>query len=511
MTAPTLIATYTLGDSNVDSAANTTPSFSPAAGEFITIEVSTWDAATGFSVTDSLVSHLTYTKDTEGPTSGFFPYAAIWSTTVGSAPGSMTISATPSGNSMHRTTVKRWSSAQKGNFGTTKSGSGVPSSALTTGGANSALIGVIADANSVDPATDAFLLSATTDQVFDGHTNFNSVQRHVKVADSGSAGAKTVGMSAPSGQAWAMVWMEVQGVAGGSVVTAAAAFSATSTLTAAATVIKLGAAALSAVGTLTASAVRIALGSAALSATGSLSAAATVVKEGAAALSGSGTLSAAGTVVKEGAAALSAHGDMTAAALQIRTAAAAFSAHGDLTAGAMQIRVASANFSATGTLIASAGGTVTATANLSGSGLMAAAATLISATTRRVGLTMNELKYQRMNTAAFIDANPVYLTLIPRTLQMTGSGIKYLPGVSRPEQKFRVIDQTRTFGPEPGSLMGADGRQRKLEYQLLGVWDAVIGLYDYWVDNNGFLWEVADLLPDLGYERRAQVIRYGES
>lgn len=126
------------------------------------------------------------------------------------------------------------------------------------------------------------------------------------------------------------------------------------------------------------------------------------------------------------------------------------------------------------------------------------------------GLSATELAYQRRQTDAFIKANATLVTLTPQTRVKSGSGTKYVPGEPRPAQVMRIIDQTRTFGAEPGSAIGADGRQRKLEYQLLGYWDAVIGLFDFWVDADGIRWEVADLLPTMGYERRAQVMRYGE-
>lgn len=127
------------------------------------------------------------------------------------------------------------------------------------------------------------------------------------------------------------------------------------------------------------------------------------------------------------------------------------------------------------------------------------------------GLSEAELKVQRANTVAFIDANPVLIELVPQTLQKTGTGTKYLPGPKRPAQKVRLIDQTRTFGPDPGTAVGADGKQRKLQFQLLLLWDGEVGLHDFWVDADGIRWEVGDLLPDQGYERRAMVMRYGES
>lgn len=121
-----------------------------------------------------------------------------------------------------------------------------------------------------------------------------------------------------------------------------------------------------------------------------------------------------------------------------------------------------------------------------------------------------ELEVNQRNTKAFIDANPVELVLRTRIRTNTGSGVKEEEGPQRDPQIFRLIDQTRTSGPEPGTVQANDGVQRKIEYQLLGVHDAVIGLYDFWVDSAGIRFEVADLIPFNGYEVRAQVIRYGE-
>jgi hypothetical protein len=123
----------------------------------------------------------------------------------------------------------------------------------------------------------------------------------------------------------------------------------------------------------------------------------------------------------------------------------------------------------------------------------------------------NELAMHRANTQAFIAANPSTLSLIPRTRQKSGTGVAWIPGPARPAQVMRLIDQSSTSGPTPGSVRAADGVQRRVTYQLLGTWDAAIGMYDTWTDAQGIVWEVQDLLPDNGYERRAEVIRYGES
>ncbi len=121
-----------------------------------------------------------------------------------------------------------------------------------------------------------------------------------------------------------------------------------------------------------------------------------------------------------------------------------------------------------------------------------------------------ELEVNRLNTTAFIDANPLVVTLIPRERVSDGEGTRMIDQAPRAPQKMRMIDQSYFRGPVPGTLTGADGIQRKVAFQLLGDWDATVGLYDYWIDEEGIRCEVADLLPFNKYEVRAQVIRYGE-
>lgn len=123
----------------------------------------------------------------------------------------------------------------------------------------------------------------------------------------------------------------------------------------------------------------------------------------------------------------------------------------------------------------------------------------------------NELALHRANTKAFIDVNSVTLTLVPRVRQNTAYGTDLVNQAPRAPQVCRLIDQSGTGSPTPGEVRGADGRQRKVQYQLLMEYDATLGLYDCWTDDLGIIWEVAELFPDNGYERRGKVIRYGES
>ena len=120
-----------------------------------------------------------------------------------------------------------------------------------------------------------------------------------------------------------------------------------------------------------------------------------------------------------------------------------------------------------------------------------------------------ELRVNRRNTLAFIAKRPLVIALIPQQRTKTSSGgFRYEDLPARSEQTLRLIEQASAYGNSPGLLQASDGRQRRVQYQLLGPFDAEIGLYDYWIAD-GLRFEVAELLPFNNYERRGQVIQYG--
>lgn len=126
------------------------------------------------------------------------------------------------------------------------------------------------------------------------------------------------------------------------------------------------------------------------------------------------------------------------------------------------------------------------------------------------GLSALELQVNRSNTSAFIAANPSSVTLVPRTRQTTGEGTVWIDGTPRPVQTVRIIDQSSGGGPTPGTTTSADGQQRRVDWMMVGEWNAEFGQNDRWTGDDGATWEVTDLLPFNGYERRAMVVRYGE-
>jgi hypothetical protein len=129
---------------------------------------------------------------------------------------------------------------------------------------------------------------------------------------------------------------------------------------------------------------------------------------------------------------------------------------------------------------------------------------------RLVTASSRELAVNRKNTKAFIDARPSTLALIPTTVVRTEAGGKRASdGPPRVAQVLRVIEQASAYGNSPGLLPTQDGQQRRVTYQLLGEFDAVMAVGDHWLDADGIRYEVRELLPYNGYERRARVVQYG--
>lgn len=128
-------------------------------------------------------------------------------------------------------------------------------------------------------------------------------------------------------------------------------------------------------------------------------------------------------------------------------------------------------------------------------------------------VTNMELRMQRRNTQAFIEASPVDIALVPSVEQRRPSGaIAVTSGVPRPVQRFRLIPMSHTERPVTSSSgAGADagGVQRKHDLTLLGNWDSEMAAGDYWYDENDQKYIVDEVIPFNGYERKGLVMSYG--
>jgi hypothetical protein len=120
-----------------------------------------------------------------------------------------------------------------------------------------------------------------------------------------------------------------------------------------------------------------------------------------------------------------------------------------------------------------------------------------------------ELLVNRAGTKAFIDADPVTVTLTPRIASRAPTGgVTQTDGAPRAPQVFKLIMQS----PAGSSIeqRTEDGTERQVDFVLLGEWNAVIAVGDWWEDGLGNRWEVRALIPTNNYESRAVVEAHGK-
>lgn len=124
-----------------------------------------------------------------------------------------------------------------------------------------------------------------------------------------------------------------------------------------------------------------------------------------------------------------------------------------------------------------------------------------------------ELQMHRLNTEAFIQAKPVFLTLTPQIREDTPSGgYKLVSQPERPQQMFRIVELGANQAPPILTLQ--DGKQREVDFWLLGTWDAKVGVNDTWTmvdDATGRTrtWLVGDIVRSNEYEVRGLVVERG--
>lgn len=120
-----------------------------------------------------------------------------------------------------------------------------------------------------------------------------------------------------------------------------------------------------------------------------------------------------------------------------------------------------------------------------------------------------ELTVNRKQTLAFIADRPSTIILVPKVRTKTDSGgFLDSEGTPRIGQTLRLIEQQSAYGNNPGKLPAQDAITRRTQLQLLGPWYAEMEVGDHWVVD-GKRYEVDELLPYNGYERRAVVKLYG--
>lgn len=121
-----------------------------------------------------------------------------------------------------------------------------------------------------------------------------------------------------------------------------------------------------------------------------------------------------------------------------------------------------------------------------------------------------EMAFNRDLTEWFIEQDPVTVALVPRVQTRTATGAyRTADGPARASQRFKFVYGGNTGAGRAGVVEAGDGRERMFSFVMIGKFDAVIGVGDHWLDIKSQHWEVEELLPDNGYERKATVRSYG--
>lgn len=117
---------------------------------------------------------------------------------------------------------------------------------------------------------------------------------------------------------------------------------------------------------------------------------------------------------------------------------------------------------------------------------------------------MNTAVNRRMTTA-FIAVKPDILILTPRTrVKKPAGGWTWEEEAPREPQTMTMIEHS---GP-PQMITTQDGVERKVEFELLGEWDAGMAVGDVF-SYKGRDWEVAELWVHNDYETRGRVVGRG--
>jgi hypothetical protein len=198
---------------------STTPqsvTVSANSGDLIIVRAGNENASQTFGLPTA--TGLTFTAGPSVGTSSTTGRSALWSATAGST-GSFTISVTETGagSNWWGFVASVWRNhGGVGNTGSLASGTGAPSVSITTSGANSGIDFLTTDFNAVDGTSRTYRSvngAATEDNYFRDSVHYAIYEAYH--ADAGAAGAKAVGETAPTGQAYSGVAIEILAGAGG--------------------------------------------------------------------------------------------------------------------------------------------------------------------------------------------------------------------------------------------------------------------------------------------------------
>lgn len=214
MAAPTFVASYPV-TSFVTAAASKSVSVPVNSGDVLAVVGICPDQAVTMATPSDGVN--TYTNQQEVNVASY-TRVAMWTATA-TTTTTLTVSITRGGsNFMWGFTVLRFSGVSSIGASTkTNVTSGAPSLALTTLQANSAIVVANGDWAPVDGASRVWRTPSGSTAISEQSYAYDASNYTAYVgyhSDAGAAGAKTVGLSAPTGQKYSIVALEIEGVTG---------------------------------------------------------------------------------------------------------------------------------------------------------------------------------------------------------------------------------------------------------------------------------------------------------
>lgn len=118
-----------------------------------------------------------------------------------------------------------------------------------------------------------------------------------------------------------------------------------------------------------------------------------------------------------------------------------------------------------------------------------------------------EATIERLNTAAFIDADPFDCVLSPATYESNGSGgQRRVASPDRSPQRMRLIPTTG----QATERQTSDGRAVQPDFMLMAPFDAVVERWDRFVFN-GNRFEVLHVQEKREYQTKSEVVLLGSA
>lgn len=189
--------------------------FTPSAGDTLVTFASVYDI-TMCQLSGIAGGGLTWTNRAQIDSFSGWGGCYIWTAPVAStASVTITVTATAASGAWGYNILRYTGVTGFGTGVTNHVNTGAPSTAITTASANSVIVWVSNDLNTVGGAHTYLTagVGAFTEQSFDNVASTSGIYGGFH-ADAGAAGAKTVGISAPTGQWWAHAALELKGSAG---------------------------------------------------------------------------------------------------------------------------------------------------------------------------------------------------------------------------------------------------------------------------------------------------------